>query len=197
MTHLAARPFAELPALRAERRDHALVARLSAPCATGSASRKPTQIFLENVGAASHYRVMGAGDAVGPARDRPPTVDRRSRNTLDNRVASSICQITRRMRTGRNSSKARTGKSHVNGKKFTVYIDLVKHTMIGNTLIANTQHYRFSENILAKYRKSAAIAPILHKGALDRRAPHSDSAHDGGWGSLRHRGITPNERIGR
>jgi hypothetical protein len=197
MTHLAARPLAVLSALRAERGTPTLTVRLSVLCATDLVLRKQTQIFLENADDTSHYCVMGVGDAVRQAGDRPLAVDRKSRSALDLRVASSRCEITRDERTDHNSTKARTEESHANGRNFTVYFDSVEHTMIGNLPIANVKHHRFSENFHAKYRKSVAVAPILHNCAQDRRAQHSDSTHDGGWGGLRNRGVTPNERSGR
>jgi hypothetical protein len=193
MTYLAAKPSTS----RAPGENRALDAALYALCATAFAGRKPAPIFLENVDAASHYRVMGADDAVRPARIRPPTADGKSRNPLDIRVASSICQITQDSRPDLNSTEARTEIRRADGREFTVHVDLVEHTMIGNPLIANDQQYRFSENIHAKYRKSAAVAPILHNCPLDRCVLHSDSMHDGGWGGLRDRGVTPNERSGR
>jgi hypothetical protein len=107
MTHLAPRLLAARSALRAERESRTLAAQLFPLCAIYFASRKSTQIFLENADAVSHYHVMGAGDAVRPAMDRLPAVDRKSRSTLDIRVVLSICEITQDKRADRNSTKAR------------------------------------------------------------------------------------------
>jgi hypothetical protein len=196
MTHLAARSVAA-STVHADRDIRAMEAWRSGSGPDSFALLVPPQNFLENAFATAHTDVMGAGDAARPAGNRPSAFDCKSRSTLDIRVALSISRQAEGKRVYRSSTYALTGRRHAYGRKFTVDADLIERTMLGYRGIENARHRRFGENIHAKYRKSAAVAPILHDCVPEGCALHSDPAHDGGWVASRDRDTTPNERSGR
>ncbi|HVY18194.1 MAG TPA: hypothetical protein VHB27_23450 [Rhodopila sp.] len=193
MAHLAARPLAAMTALRADTDFPAQVARLSDSGFGPVNFFAVLQNFLEKANIGFHYLVMGSGDAVLTARNRPPTIDRKSRNSLDIRSERSMCLsavdgTTRRCATigddGRGATLALKADRRAGAR--TIFQDdgFIELAMIGKPSIKNALNQRFGENIHAKSQQSAAIAPILH-------------IPDGDWGERNDRGTTPNERSGR
>jgi hypothetical protein len=201
MTRLVARRFAERSAPRTE---HGLLGVPSRVCgstlAAGRYAAAP-QNFLENAAAPFHYRVMGSGGVSQPARNRPPTVDSKSR--IDFRIRKSVIlpisggRSAHTARSSHQSAPAWTRRHGIGGRPFTGTAHPIQHTMIGNLPIVNAQLRRFGENIHTKFRTSAAIAPILHYCASEHCVFHSESQNNGLWGDQSNSGATLNERSGR
>lgn len=227
MTHLAARSLATCPVPRAATEAHVSArgrfttadagpgARPMLPFDTTSATTawvsagyersglvaaallRQLQNFLESGGAYFHNPVMGAVGNARPAIKRRPTADGRSQNTLDILVALSMSSSARDNEEGAFATSVSDADPCLDGTEFTVDPCPFEHTMIGTQQITNPRHLRFGENIHAKTRKSAAVAPILHKCVTNGCVTDSRTKHDGGWSNLSDRGATPNERSGR
>lgn len=195
--HLVARRLAERTAPRAENELHGVAPRVCGSSPPAGGYPAAIQNFLENSPAPFHTLVMGSGGAAQPARNRPPTVDCKSRTALHIRATVLRRRSAQAALQCPDTRPAWAGSLGPGAPTISATADPLQHTMIGNLPIVNAHDTRFGENIHTKFRKSAAIAPILHNNASEHYARHSGSQHDGLWGNQTTSGATPNEWSGR